>query len=57
MMVTTVTILLLVTVSLVEGQAPAPSSPAVLYLPLGGSGVSECQPAAGAKLMQVVPLM
>ena len=42
---------------LVVGQAPAPDSPAVLYLPLGGSGASECQPAAGAKLTQLVPLM
>ena len=42
---------------LVLGQAPAPGSPAVLYLPLGGSGASECQPAAGAKLTQLVPLM
>ena len=40
--------------SLVSGQAPAP---AVLYLPLGGSGAAECQPAAGAKLTQLVPLM
>merc|ERR1712107_717724 len=38
-------------------QSPDPSSPAVLYLPLGGGGVNECEPAAGAKLQQLVPLM
>ena len=48
---------LLTMVSLVTGQAPGPASPAVLYLPLGGSGAPECQPAAGAKLTQLVPLM
>ena len=48
---------LLTLVSLVTAQAPAPDSPAVLYLPLGGSGPAECQPAAGAKLTQLVPLM
>ena len=48
---------LLACLGLVLGQAPAPGSPAVLYLPLGGSGASECQPAAGAKLTQLVPLM
>ena len=48
---------LLSVVSLVTAQAPAPDSPAVLYLPLGGSGPAECQPAAGAKLTQLVPLM
>merc|ERR1719232_2323622 len=50
--------LILVTVTtwrLVSGQDP--SSPAVLYLPLGGGGVNECQPATGAKLTQLVPLM
>ena len=45
---------LMASLSLVSGQAPAP---AVLYLPLGGSGAAECQPAAGAKLTQLVPLM
>ena len=33
------------------------SGPAVLYLPLGGGGQSDCLPAAGAKLSQLVPLM
>lgn len=47
----------LLTMSLVSGQAPAPGSPAVLYLPLGGAGAPECQPAAGARLTQLVPLM
>ena len=32
-------------------------APAVLYLPLGGGAQSDCQPAAGAKLSQLVPLM
>ena len=36
---------------------PNPASPAVLYLPLGGGGVNECEPAVGAKLTQLVPLM
>ncbi len=31
--------------------------PALLYLPLGGSGKPQCAPAAGAKLAQLVPLM
>ena len=39
------------------GPAPSPSAPAVLYLPLGGGGAPSCQPAAGAKLTQLVPLM
>jgi len=38
-------------------QSPNPGAPAVLYLPLGGSGTNQCLPAAGAKLMQLVPLM
>jgi len=33
------------------------SSPAVLYLPLGGGVSPGCQSAAGAKLTQLVPLM
>ena len=36
---------------------PDPDSPALLYLPLGGSGKPQCLPAAGAKLAQLVPLM
>ena len=36
---------------------PDPESPAVLYLPLGGSGQPQCPSAAGAKLAQLVPLM
>ena len=36
---------------------PDPESPAILYLPLGGSGKPQCLPAAGAKLAQLVPLM
>merc|ERR1719492_80889 len=36
---------------------PNPDSPAILYLPLGGSGKPQCLPAAGAKLAQLVPLM
>ena len=36
---------------------PNPEAPAVLYLPLGGGGVNECEPAVGAKLTQLVPLM
>lgn len=35
----------------------AGNGPAVLYLPLGGGGVNECEPAAGSKLTQLVPLM
>ena len=35
------------------GQA---SPPAVLYLPLGGSGRPSCLPSAGAKLAQLVRL-
>merc|ERR1712156_725293 len=35
----------------------AMSSPAVLYLPLGGGVSPGCQSAAGAKLTQLVPLM
>ena len=34
-----------------QGQA---SPPAVLYLPLGGSGRPSCLPSAGAKLAQLV---
>ena len=36
---------------------PDPDSPALLYLPLGGSGKPQCLPAAGAKLAQLVPMM
>ncbi len=36
---------------------PEPNAPAILYLPLGGSGKPQCLPAAGAKLSQLVPLM
>merc|ERR1719220_1668609 len=36
---------------------PHGSSPAVLYLPLGGGVSPGCQSAAGAKLTQLVPLM
>ena len=50
------TLTLLLSTSVI-GQSPDPSSPAVLYLPLGGGGVNECEPAAGAKLIQLVPLM
>ena len=37
--------------------SPNPNNPAVLYLPLGGSGLPQCLPSAGAKLAQLVPLM
>merc|ERR1711915_437509 len=40
-----------------QNSKPNPDAPAILYLPLGGGGVNECEPAAGAKLMQLVPLM
>jgi len=36
---------------------PDPNSPAILYLPLGGSGKPQCLPSAGAKLAQLVPMM
>merc|ERR1719189_2124718 len=36
---------------------PHGSSPAVLYLPLGGGVSPGCQSAAGAKPTQLVPLM
>ena len=40
-----------------QDSQPNPAAPAVLYLPLGGGGVNECEPAVGAKLTQLVPLM
>jgi len=40
-----------------KNSKPNPAAPAVLYLPLGGGGVNECEPAVGAKLTQLVPLM
>ena len=40
-----------------HSSKPNPAAPAVLYLPLGGGGVNECEPAVGAKLTQLVPLM
>ena len=43
--------------ALVPNQSPNPNNPAVLYLPLGGSGIPQCLPSAGAKLAQLVPLM
>ena len=36
---------------------PNADAPAILYLPLGGSGKPQCLPAAGAKLAQLVPMM
>jgi len=36
---------------------PNPNAPAILYLPLGGSGKPQCLPSAGAKLAQLVPMM
>ena len=46
-----------VTGALMPNQSPNPNNPAVLYLPLGGSGIPQCLPSAGAKLAQLVPLM
>ena len=40
-----------------KSSKPDPNAPALLYLPLGGSGKPQCLPAAGAKLAQLVPLM
>ena len=40
-----------------QNSKPNPDAPAILYLPLGGGGVNECEPAVGAKLTQLVPLM
>merc|ERR1712154_238571 len=40
-----------------QDSKPNPAAPAILYLPLGGGGVNECEPAVGAKLTQLVPLM
>merc|ERR550532_1550001 len=57
-------LLLLLLPGLLGDTAPHPgpdphggSSPAVLYLPLGGGVSPGCQSAAGAKLTQLVPLM
>ena len=46
-----------VTGALMPNQSPNANNPAVLYLPLGGSGIPQCLPSAGAKLAQLVPLM
>jgi hypothetical protein len=40
-----------------EEVKPNPAAPAMLYLPLGGSGKPQCPSAAGAKLAQLVPMM
>lgn len=51
---------LLISFVFVSGQqSPNPDGhgPAVLYLPLGGGGANQCLPAAGAKLIHLVPLM
>ena len=37
-----------------ESQPQKGQSPALLYLPLGGSGKPQCLPAAGAKLAHLV---
>ena len=37
-----------------HGIESTPAPPAVLYLPLGGSGRPSCLPSAGAKLAQLV---
>ena len=39
-----------------HGVESTPAPPAVLYLPLGGSGRPSCLPSAGAKLAQLVSL-